>query len=79
MIVPIFLSNIRSLGFLLKDIQAFSKFSLLNKSKIGPLQWVNLNENSIKILGINFTYNPELTVKLNFKNKVTQYGTLLSL
>ena len=40
---------------------------------------MNLNENAIKILGINFTYNPELTVKLNFENKVTQFGTLLNL
>ena len=91
-----FLSNIRSFDFLLKDIQAFSKFSLLNvnslkseiawigserhnQSKVGPFQWVNLNENAIKILGINFTYNPELAVKLNFENKVTQFGTLLNL
>ena len=46
-------------------------FFLSNIRSLDFLQWVNLNENAIKILGINFTYNPELTVKLNFENKVT--------
>ena len=50
-----------------------------NNLEIQPLKWVNLETNAIKILGVFFTYNHELSMKLNFDKRVAQFDILLNI
>ena len=46
-----------------------------------PIQckWINLNQNSIKILGAHFSYNKQLDKKMNFYQVTTDCRTLLNI
>ena len=46
-----------------------------------PIQckWINLNQNSIKILGAHFSYNKQLDEKMNFYQVTTDCQTLLNI
>ena len=46
-----------------------------------PIQckWINLNQNSIKILGAHFCYNKQLDEKMNFYQVTTDCRTLLNI
>ena len=46
-----------------------------------PIQckWINLNQNSIKILGVHFSYNKQLEEKMNFYQVTTDCRTLLNI
>jgi hypothetical protein len=46
---------------------------------IGEFSWVDLTKNSIKILGIHYTYNEELSDKLNFDRVVSKFSNVLNL